>query len=530
MNYLGIDFGTSYTKAAAYSTEDDNPVLIELSPEQHDFGFEKSLYFMPTAVSANKYGKDFIVGVKAINLKLDSDRVFFENFKPELDHEEEYAMKSPDITYMGLVAEILKEVKKNAEKIKDHFDRIVITVPASTVRGGRRWNLMMRAAQNVFDTNNIDLIFEPEAAGFALLNKQIKDSSMDGKYFLIYDFGGGTFDATVFTVEDEQIFVIGESVGSDDEKRWGGMYLDNLIRQEYLKNGYTIREKVSKLRSSELSLSEKGEIDEILRVEPVKAKIKLSNSPQFQFSLLDYTITRKDFEGLADPMIEETIGCCTKLLNSKVEDGIDISFEDLETVFLVGGSSKIPLISKKWKEKTSTKMQMSNMEVVAEGAALYHSIKINLERMVELGMKRLSNKQYDKAALYFRNSESQKGYYLLGLLYFNGKLSNKPAYKKAITCFERSQTPEATLMLAIMSFSGLGMKKNDKKANDFLDKSCNNNVSELLRRAIKGEHVNYCEIYGYNPLVEFDREMKDIDEHVEPCNPELKYTDIISLI
>lgn len=287
---------------------------------------------------------------------------------------------------------------------------------------------------------------------------------------------------------------------------------------------------VSKLRSSELSLSEKSDIDGILRVEPVKAKIKLSDDTEYQFSLFDYTITRNDFEGLADQMIEDTIGCCTKLLNSKVEDGIDMSFEDLETIFLVGGSSKIPLISKKWKEKTPTKMQMSNMEVVAEGAALYHSIKINSERMVELGMKRLSKKQYDKAALYFRNAESQKGYFLLGLLHFNGKLSNKPAYKKAIICFERSKTPEATLMLAIMSFSGLGMKKDDKKTGGFLSRSSNNNVSELLRKAIKGEHVNYCEIYEYNPLVEIERVKEDVDEHVEPCNPELKYSDIISLI
>lgn len=512
MKFLGIDFGTTFTKATIYDTESKKTILVELNSTNDDFGFGRTKYAMPTAVLVNisPYNRTYEVGIKALNMKLFPGTHCFENFKPALDHEEDLAQNEPPVTYVELVSAILKHVYISAKlQVLSDFDRIVITVPASTVKGGPRWNRMTEAAKTAISSAiHLDIILEPEAAGFALLDESIKsDKSIDGKTFLIYDLGGGTFDSSVFQVIDEQIFVVGESVGSDDQRRWGGVYIDDLLRKDYRSNGSIINKLVMNCRTSELR--EQKRVEEMLRMEPTKAKIALSTTEKYIYPLADYTLTRTHFDELVRPMIEETIDCTERLIESKEQEGSKLSLSDIDRLYLVGGSSKIKIISSIWEQKKTDSnydfdMEFANIEIVAMGAAKYNVLKIDPNRLIELGVIRLYEKDYNRAALYFRNSMSAEGYYLLGLLYFEGLIGNKKNYAKAHRYFKEADTELSNLMMARSSFQGRqGLPRNHELAKEFLKKSGKHVLSSKLRSALEStspDSDTLNQIYNFDPI------------------------------
>lgn len=550
MKFLGIDFGTTFTKATIYDTESKKTTLVELNSTNDDFGFGRTKYAMPTAVLVNisPYNRTYEVGIKALNMKLFPGTYCFENFKPALDHEEDLAQNEPPVTYVELVSAILKHAYTSAKlQVLSDFDRIVITVPASTVKGGPRWNRMTEAAKTAISSDiPLDIILEPEAAGFALLDESIKsDKSIDGKTFLIYDLGGGTFDSSVFQVVDEQIFVVGESVGSDDQRRWGGVYIDDLLRKDYRSNGSIINNLVRNSRTSELR--EQKRVEEMLRMEPTKAKISLSTTEKYIYPLADYTLTRTHFDELVRPMIEETIDCTERLIKSKEQEGAKLSLSDIDRLYLVGGSSKIKIISSIWEQKKTDSnydfdMEFANIEIVAMGAAKYNALKIDPNRLIELGMIRLYEKDYNRAALYFRNSMSAEGYYLLGLLYFEGLIGNKKNYAKAHRYFKEADTELSNLMMARSSFQGRqGLPRNHESAKEFLKKSGKHVLSSKLQSALEStspDSDTLNQIYNFDPIEDaLDRynieEIKKNEFHdrskreVMPCDPELDVYDLM---
>lgn len=558
MRYLGIDFGTTFTKAAIFDTDTGKTTLVELNSTNDDFGFGRTKYALPTVVVVNvsSYNRTYEVGLKALNMRLFPGSYCFENFKPALDNEEEFAQKNPNITYTELISAILRHVYTSAKsQVLSDFDRIVLTVPASTVKDAPRWNRMIEAVRNVISsTLPVDIIYEPEAAGFALLNESIKsDKSLNENTFVVYDLGGGTFDASVFQVIDEQIFVVGESVGSDDQRRWGGIYIDDILRRDYREHGSIINKMVANFKKSDLR--QQKMIEEMLRVEPTKAKIALSSSDKYNYSLLDYTLTRNHFDELIRPMIEETIKSTKDLIKAKEDEGLKIKISDVKRLFLVGGSSRIKIISSLWNQERSGDIKFdiryANIEIVAIGAAQYNNLRINSDRLIELGIIRLYDGDYNRAALYFRNANTQMGNYLLGLLYFEGLIGDKRNYAMAVKYFKLSDNENSNAMLARCAFQGRqGLPRNHFMAKEFLDKGGDLNLTNKLKEALSSSPSQFLldEIYNFNPikdiLANFDipklkREgegkssavqttSNSSEREVPPCDPELDYLVLMS--
>jgi molecular chaperone DnaK (HSP70) len=568
MKYLGIDFGTTFTKAAIFDTEKDQTVLVELNPDNTDFGFGKTKYAMPTIVLVNitPYNRSYEVGHKAQNMKRYPGTFVYEKFKTSLDSDNDCVQTNPDITYQELIQAIFTHVYNTAKlQALSDFDRVVITVPASTIRNSPRWQRMYNAARNTFGSNMvIDIIYEPEAAGFALLNDSLKkDPSIDGKTFLVYDFGGGTFDASVFQVKDEQIFIIGESIGSDDQRKWGGVYIDDIILKDYKRNGSIINTIIGDIENK--GLREQMKIEEMLRMEPIKAKIALSTSTLYQFALMDYTLNVEHFNDLIRPMIDDTITYSKSLLELKAEEGTELSLQDIKKIFLVGGTSRLQMIPNAWSKEqnknskaSSFEMEHADIEIVAIGASKYNHLRVSPDRLIELGILRLSNKDYSQAALYFRNSETPLGNYLLGLLFFEGLIGNKRNYRKAIQYFEKSDNEQSNAMLAKCSFQGRqGLPRNHEMAKAFLQKAGKLELTTKLQTALNTSTpsqntLDY--IYKYNPIedalssfdiaklqskyqVESAPKSKKESEllnsqdsgNVQPCCPDLNYSDLMRL-
>jgi len=568
MKYLGIDFGTTFTKAAIFDSVNNQTILVELNPENTDFGFGKTRYAMPTVVLVRitPYNRSYEVGHKAQNMKRYPSTYVFESFKTSLDSEDDYIQHSPDISYIELIQAVLTHVY-NAAKLQtlSDVDKVVITIPASTIKNSPRWMRMLTAAHNTFGSKmDVEIIYEPEAAGFALLDESLKrDNSLNEQKFLVYDFGGGTFDASVFQVIDEQIFVIGESVGSDDQRRWGGVYIDYLIRKDYRRNGSIINTLLDGIESKDLR--EQMKIEEILRMEPIKAKIALSSQKSYTFSLMDYTLSSKRFEEIIRPMVDDTIAYSQNLIDSKEEEGSEMSLNDINRIFLVGGTSRIKMISESWSQLKHLSnggykygIDYANIEVVAIGAAKYNHLRISSDRLIELGVVRLSRKDYNRAAMYFRNANTSYGNYLLGLLYYDGLIGSKRNYRKAIHYFKLSDNEQSNAMLAKCSFQGrLGLPRNHEMAKSFLLKAGKLDLAKKISSAISSNSPNQetlDEIYNFDAIKEelsnFEigklqnlytqsETSKKTEEstmaklsdgkEVKPCSPDLSYSDLMNL-
>lgn len=561
MKILGIDFGTTFTKASVFASGVNNgrPMQIALNPNAIDFGFGATRYAMPTVVSVTN--GNYYIGNQALNTKLVSD-AYFDKFKTVLERDDEYASVDLRITYHELICKILQHVRECIVGIDSTnnvllLDKIILTVPVSTVPYGNRWNRMLKAAKEVFpEVESIEIIPEPIAAGYALLGERIhSDKVINGKYFIIYDFGGGTFDTTILKVEDGQIFVVGKSVGSDDEQRWGGIYIDDLIKREYIKNGATIRQAINSINS--LSSKERFNLENSLRTEPTKAKIELSTRDVYDFIRGDFSITRNRFEELCSSMISDTINCTRSLLRYKEEEGFELSLKDIDTIFLVGGSSRMPIISKYWEEERQIgdkgseqvnydfKLSICDLEVVATGAAFYPAVKVLPEQLIKYGVSHVRHKCYTKAALCFQNAENDLGKYLLGVLYYTGFIGRKRNYREAIRLFKEADNNLSHTMLSIMSFQGgQGIPRNHAIAKDHLALAGTSEVNTALSSVLISNSSSSKDldiIYSYDPIasylntVDYDEDESYIEEsknvsecEVKPIKPGLGVFEILS--
>ena len=185
--------------------------------------------------------------------------------------------------------------------------------------------------------------------------------SLNGRV-LIFDLGGGTFDITIAAVKGKKVDVI-TSVG---DKELGGQDFDreilNLIDKKYKKSKgkgidtkdksfFEVAEKIKKL------LSTKDKVSEI--IEGSKGPVKID-------------ISRKEFENSIDTYLEKI-----KMLMEEALDRAELKASNIHQTLLVGGSTRIPIVSeiiKKIMKKAPIK-GVNVDEAVACGAAIYAGIQ-----------------------------------------------------------------------------------------------------------------------------------------------------------
>jgi molecular chaperone DnaK len=206
------------------------------------------------------------------------------------------------------------------------------------------------------------IINEPTAAALAYgLDKSDKDRTI-----AVFDLGGGTFDISILELGDG----VFEVKSTNGDTHLGGDNFDQVII-EWLADEFKSVEGID-LREDPAALQRLKEASE-------KAKVELSSSTQTEINLpyvtatasgpkhLVKTLTRSQFEKLADSLIQATIVPC----KSAMKDA-GLSTSDIDEVILVGGSTRIPAIQEvveKYFGKSPSK-GVNPDEVVAVGAAI----------------------------------------------------------------------------------------------------------------------------------------------------------------
>lgn len=270
-------------------------------------------------------------------------------------------------------AQILRQLKEDASiKLGDEVTHAVITVPAYF---NEKQKSATRKAAELAGLKVQRLLAEPTAA--AISYGADKMSADEDKIFLVYDFGGGTFDLSVLVASGGNFI---ESGTSGD--RWlGGDDIDRLISEYVLAEA----EKANNVDIHELieSLSEKKKFafQGEFKNEVESAKKALSQSDSATISVFDYletedgdpvdievTLTREKFESMIRPLVQRTIDLIDELLEKTA-----YPIDSIDNILLVGGSSCIPLVRNMLIDKYGKEKILSSekpMLAIAEGAAI----------------------------------------------------------------------------------------------------------------------------------------------------------------
>lgn len=368
----GIDLGT--TNSAIARMDNGKPKVIQTDLQKDT---------MPSSVAINPR-KNIIIGdaAYASNIKdklrllktfgKDDSNSYLE-FKRTMGKDIKYhsSLLERDFSSEELSSEVLKKLKSFI--IEEQIKSIVITVPA-----------MFTMAQNEATINAaklagfevVELLQEPIAASIAY---GLDSKEKDGKW-LVFDFGGGTFDAALVKVE-EGIMKVLDTEGNNE---LGGKDLDLAIVDNiiipYLKENYSIddilanKDKRKILRNAMKSFAEKAKIDLSFNVTtditcfPDEIGALDEDGNELALSI---DITQEDLIPVFEPIFQKAIDKTKQLLQKK-----NLKGSDLDCLILVGGPTYSPILHRMLKDQITSKVIAKNqMTSVAVGAALYASTK-----------------------------------------------------------------------------------------------------------------------------------------------------------
>jgi molecular chaperone DnaK len=275
------------------------------------------------------------------------------------------------LTLEQVSALILREVKEVAQNhLGEEVNRAVITVPAYY---NERQRAAVRNAGGLAGLQVERILNEPTAAALAFAYGRHVNQRV-----LVYDLGGGTFDASILELNDN----VYEVVSTGGDTFLGGVDFDNRIVERLLQ---LYQEQVgAPFEGDRVALSRLVDAAE-------RAKCALSERTEFPIQLpflamkdgkpvsLDVVLRRDDVVGLVEPLVDRTLQVCGEVLAAK-----GLTPEDIAEVLLVGGQSRMPLVRQKveaWFGKPASRAVHPD-EAVAIGAALLAHSLGNAEGLV----------------------------------------------------------------------------------------------------------------------------------------------------
>jgi len=345
---VGIDLGTT-NSAIAVLDRTGKPEIVENSDGESIT--PSVVYFESDATST------VVVGTAAKNSDILRDGRSFKEFKRRMPQSANSPLGNAElqVTPVQLSSFVLKKLLKDASARLGAIGKVVVTVPANFANEARLATI--RAGELAGYTID-DIVNEPTAALLCYSMAR----PITGKV-MVYDFGGGTLDVTVAQVRGRDIQILTSKGdpklgGADFDKR-----LTDLIAKKF---EATTGERLDPAIHTIGKTSEEYK-KHLSSREDVAVQVAGGTSGRSIFK-----ITRKEFENSSATLISKA-----DLLVESALDEANIRPTDISDVFLVGGSTRMPMIKEHLTKLFGREpvCHLNPDEVVALGAALYAGYK-----------------------------------------------------------------------------------------------------------------------------------------------------------
>ncbi|MDR4507736.1 MAG: Hsp70 family protein [Candidatus Brocadiaceae bacterium] len=385
---VGIDLGTSFS-AIAHINNDTHKAEIIPSPEQERI--------LPSVVLIENES-DVIVGeIAKQNAVAEPGKVVEfvkrQMGKPKEDKKDEkgnvivrgWCFKHGGKKYSAqeISAFILKKLKNDAEaRLGITITDAVITCPAYF---GDPERAATKEAGIIAGFRVLAVMDEPVAAA---LSYGLDKAGKDQKVF-VFDLGGGTFDVVILETKEG---MIREIVVNGDHMLGGKDWDDEIIR--FVAGEFREKHKTDPL--------DDVSVYQDLQLRAIRAKEELSKRDKTKImcvhagNTLMVELTKEKFEELTKSLVDRC-----KILCEIVLSEAKMTWKDIDTVLLVGGSTRMPMI-RKMVTDISGKIpneELNPDECVALGAA-WHGATLGAQSGIITGdvAKRLTGIQVQKVS------------------------------------------------------------------------------------------------------------------------------------
>ena len=343
---VGIDLGTTYSLVAA--VQNRQPRVLAYRGET----------LLPSVVGFGS-GGELLVGTPARNQLIVAPERTVRSIKRKMGSEERVRLGEREFTPQEISAFILRELKRRAEEVLgEPVRRAVITVPARFSDAQRQ---ATKDAGEIAGLQVERIINEPTAAALAYGLDRAGSCRA-----LVYDLGGGTFDVSAIELSEGVI----EVRASHGDPLLGGDDFDARLADKLaalVEDRYGVHPGGDRRAMARLTLAAE------------RAKIKLSDAPYaivreehlLKRVHLEQEVSREEFEELIENLLQRTLGAVDRAL-------ADAGWrpKDLDTVLLVGGSTRIPRVAELVRKHLGMepRSEIHPDEAVALGAAVQGAI------------------------------------------------------------------------------------------------------------------------------------------------------------
>ncbi|MBK7723203.1 MAG: Hsp70 family protein [Austwickia sp.] len=339
---LGVDFGTTRTIVAsvdrgnypvvsfqdpAGDAHEYYPSVVAWEDDRLSFGFE--------ALAAGERGAPM---VRSFKRALAS---------PDVNPETTIAVGDQDVRILDVMTGFFESLRQALEssssvrggKVADI--QAAVAVPAHA-HGPQRFLTLEAFRRAGFEVSA--MINEPSAAGFEYTHRQGRTVTSRRTRVIVYDLGGGTFDASLVNVDGKSHEVI-DSLGLN---HLGGDDFDVVLGECALMQAGISREALPPRAFAEL-VEECREAKEQLAPQSKRIALEVDGSPLM--------LKVEDFYASCAPLVEATVEAMRPLVGG-LDEGSPL-MTDIAGIYLVGGASSLPLVPRVLRERFGRRVHRS---------------------------------------------------------------------------------------------------------------------------------------------------------------------------